>query len=100
MFVELPCLQASQHSPVPRTLDGVSITQPETELVVAADGSIPAAQLARVGLRPGTHLRVVTADAEPDDSTSVEGSLPNLPDLDWAAFERGSELAQQDLADA
>jgi hypothetical protein len=29
------------------------------ELVVAADGSIPAEQIARLGLGPGAHLRVV-----------------------------------------
>jgi hypothetical protein len=29
------------------------------ELVVADDGSIPADQVARLGLRPGSHLRVV-----------------------------------------
>jgi hypothetical protein len=31
----------------------------EYELVVAEDGSIPAEQVARLGLGPGAHLRVV-----------------------------------------
>lgn len=69
----------------------------EKELVVAEDGSIPANQLASLGLRPGTHLRVVAAD-EPSIAPSVlAGSLPDLPDIDWDDFEQASELAQQDL---
>lgn len=79
---------------------GVSAVEPnaEKELVVADDGSIPAEQLARLGLRPGAHLRVVEAVAgEPGE---LEGSLPDLPDLDWEDFERGSELAQRDLSGA
>lgn len=78
----------------------VSAVEPNTEkeLVVADDGSIPAEHLARLGLRPGAHLRVVEAVArEPGE---LEGSLPDLPDLDWEDFERGSELAQRDLSGA
>lgn len=71
----------------------------EKELVVAEDGSIPADQLARLGLRPGAHLRVVEATAS-SESGELEGSLPDLPDLDWADFERGSELARRDLTGA
>lgn len=70
----------------------------ETELVVAEDGSIPADQLARLGLRPGAHLRVLSADARSSASTGLAGSLPNFPDIDWDDFERASELARQDLA--
>lgn len=71
----------------------------EKELVVAEDGSIPADQLARLGLRPGAHLRVVEAPVS-TESDELEGSLPDLPDLDWEDFERGSELARHDLAGA
>lgn len=42
------------------------------ELVVADDGSIPAEQLARLGLRPGAHLRVVETTAEEGDSVDLE----------------------------
>jgi len=70
---------------------------PEKKLVVAEDGSIPAAQLARLGLHPGAHLRVVETDQPSAATSGLAGSLPDLPDLDWAAFERGSELARQDL---
>lgn len=31
-------------------------------------------------------------------ASGLAGSLPDLPDLDWDAFERASELARQDLA--
>jgi hypothetical protein len=66
------------------------------ELVVADDGSIPADQLARLGLRPGTHLRVVeTGPVEP--GAALAGSLPDFPELSWEDFERGSELARHDL---
>jgi len=65
------------------------------ELVVGPDGSIPAAQIARLGLRPGAHLRVV-AEA-PQSQRPFKGSLPDFPELTWEDFERGSELAQSDF---
>jgi hypothetical protein len=71
----------------------------EKELVVADDGSIPADQLERLGLQPGAHLRVVEAPVS-SQFGELEGSLPDLPDLDWEDFERGSELARRDLAGA
>lgn len=80
---------------------GVSAVEPnpENELVVAEDGSIPADQLARLGLGPGVHLRVVEATTHPvSETTGLRGSLPDFPDLDWDAFERASELARRDLA--
>lgn len=61
------------------------------ELVVAADGSIPAAQLKSLGVGPGTHLRVVETPARRTGG-SFAGSLPNLPDLTWEDFERASKL--------
>ncbi len=69
----------------------------EKELVVADDGSIPADQLASLGLRPGAHLRVISTDATVSPS-GLAGSLPDLPDIDWDGFERASEQARQDLA--
>jgi hypothetical protein len=68
-----------------------------TELIVAADGSITADQLARVGVAPGAHLRVVQADLVGSVGT-LAGSLPDFPDLAWEDFEQGSNLAQHDLA--
>ncbi len=69
------------------------------ELVVAPDGSIPADQLARLGVAPGAHLRVVqTAPAGSVDT--VAGSLSDFPDLTWEDFEQASELAQHDLSSA
>ena len=70
----------------------------EKELVVAEDGSIPAAQLSRLGLHPGAHLRVVEATEPAGDTSSLAGSLPDLPDLDWTAFESASDLARRDLS--
>ena len=68
------------------------------ELVVAEDGSIPAAQMARLGLHPGAHLRVVETSEQGGETIGLAGSLPELPDLDWHVFERASELARRDLA--
>jgi hypothetical protein len=69
------------------------------ELVVAEDGSIPAEQIARLGLRPGSHLRVI--ETHPADRAGhLRGSLPDFPDLAWEDFERASELARRDLGSA
>ncbi|MGA9284393.1 MAG: hypothetical protein WBV85_03030 [Solirubrobacteraceae bacterium] len=69
------------------------------ELVVAADGSIPADQLAQLGVAPGAHLRVV--ESPPSRSAhTLAGSLSDFPDLTWEDFERASEVARQDLSAA
>lgn len=72
-------------------LDSVSAASEPAghDLVVAPDGSIPADQLARLGVAPGAHLRVV--------QTSLAGSLPDFPDLTWEEFEHASALAKRDL---
>ena len=40
---------------------------------MAGDGSTPAEQLARLGLRPGAHLRVIEATVEEGDSIELDG---------------------------
>lgn len=69
----------------------------EKELVVAEDGSIPAEQLAGIGLQPGAHLRVVETSQPTQNVAGLVGSMPNLPDVPWEDFERGSDPAQRDL---
>ncbi|MHB1533479.1 MAG: hypothetical protein ACYC1D_02520 [Acidimicrobiales bacterium] len=69
------------------------------ELIVADDGSIPADQVRKLGLGPGTHLRVVEAAPAPAGE-SLGASLPGFPDLSWEDFERGSALAREDAAGA
>lgn len=83
-----------------RTIEAVSATDPIVgkDLVVADDGSIPADQIARHGLRPGALLRVIESGSVAGEPSSLAGSLPDFPDLDWAAFERGSTLARSDLS--
>lgn len=66
------------------------------ELIVGPDGSIPAEQISRLGLNPGAHLRVVS-DTFPEHRQRFGGSLPDLPDLSWEDFERGSDLARSDM---
>jgi hypothetical protein len=68
------------------------------ELVVAEDGSIPADQIARLGLRPGARLRVVQA-RRADHSRRLAGTLPGVPDLAWEDFERASELTRRDISE-
>jgi hypothetical protein len=68
------------------------------ELVVGPDGSIPAAQLRRLGFRPGAHLHVVDSASPTRAVGSIAGSLSHLPDVSWEDFQRASELAQQDLS--
>jgi hypothetical protein len=69
----------------------------EFDLVVAEDGSIPAEQVAALGVPPGTHLRVVatTANRAP---ASIAGRLTSWPDVSWEDFDRASELAKADLS--
>ncbi len=86
-------MMSSYHGPM-SALDPTG----EKELVVSEDGSIPADQLASLGLRPGSHLRVIATDEPSVGASGLAGSLPDLPDLDWDAFERAGELARQDLA--
>jgi hypothetical protein len=66
------------------------------ELVVAEDGSIPAEQIRQLGVRPGTHLRVV-AEVPPQAGGSIAGRLAGWPEVTWEDFERASRLAQADL---
>ena len=68
------------------------------ELVVAPDGSIPADQLKRLGVRPGAHLHVVQSTSPAPAAPSIAGFLSHLPDVSWEDFQRASELAQQDLS--
>lgn len=70
--------------------------QESQELIVAADGSIPAEQVSRLGVPPGTHLRVV-AEQPPEAESSIAGRLTGRPEMSWEDFERASRIAQADL---
>lgn len=74
-------------------------TSREFELVVAEDGSIPAGQIAALGVRPGAHLRVV-ADREEPSGGSIRGRLTDWPDVSWQDFEAASELARADVSES
>jgi hypothetical protein len=56
-------------------------------------------QLERLGLRAGTHVRVVAAVAAvaAEPAARLAGSLPEFPDLNWEDFERATELARRAL---
>ena len=74
------------------------------DLVVGADGSgvIDAAQLARWGVKPGTHLSVVpmTPAASTVRRRSLRGALANASGSapSWADFEAASSAAAQESA--
>ena len=77
--------------------------QPEAlDLVVGADGSgvVDAAQLARLGVTPGTHLAVVPTGvpvAPQRERRSVRGILAHLgPAPSWADLDAASEAAISD----
>ena len=66
------------------------------DVVVAGGGSIPAEQLAALGVHPGSHLRVIPA--EQAVATPVfRGSLKGFPEPSWEDFELASEVARSDL---
>jgi len=68
----------------------------EHEVIVAADGSIPAVELAKLGVRPGQHLRVVVNSA-PGTSGVLRGSLTGYPEPTWEDFEYASAQAREDF---
>lgn len=72
------------------------------DLVVGADGSgvIDAAQLARWGVKPGAHLRVVTPAASTARRRSLRGVLANASGSapSWEDFEVASSAAAQESA--
>jgi hypothetical protein len=68
------------------------------ELVVAEAGSIPAEQIASLGLRPGAHVRVVESERD-RPRHRLEGALPDFPEISWEDFEHASALARSDLRD-
>jgi hypothetical protein len=71
------------------------------DLVVGPDGSgvVDAAQLARWGVKPGAHLRVVPA-ASTVRRRSLRGALANASGSapSWADFEAASSAAAQESA--
>ena len=76
----------------------MSSTDPGFEIVVGADGGIAPRDLARFGVRPGEHLRVVYEATKRPPFRSAAGILVgSVPALSWEDFEAGS---QQAVADA
>lgn len=66
------------------------------EVVVAGDGSIPAERLAALGVRPGSHLRIIVAEP-PAAASGFRGSLKGFPEPSWEDFEHASEVARSDF---
>jgi len=66
------------------------------EVIVADDGSIPAADLARLGVLPGQHLRVVVPPTSFDGGV-LRGSLARYPEPTWDDFELAGLRAREDF---
>ena len=66
------------------------------DVVVAGDGSIPAAQLAALGVRQGSHLRVIPAEPAVA-ALGFRCSLKGFPEPSWDDFEHASEVARSDF---
>lgn len=96
---EVGCVQAGMGDWARLDVVSAASEHPAHDLIVAADGSVPADQLARLGVAPGTHLRVVQSEPGGLAGTPA-GSLSDFPDLTWEDFERASELARHDVSPA
>lgn len=59
-------------TPAPEATEGFHV-------VVAEDGSLPASELARLGLRPGTHLRLVPEPRRPSRAGMAGALAAALP---------------------
>jgi hypothetical protein len=66
------------------------------EVVVGPDGGIAPNELARYGVRPGAHLRLVSESAKTPPFRSAAGILTGAKSLSWDDFVAGSELAAAD----
>lgn len=66
------------------------------EVVVGADGGIAPEDLARHGVRPGAHLRVV-AEVERPPIRPAYGAFRALPGVSWEDFQAASRLAVEDV---
>lgn len=67
-------------------------------VVVADDGSVPAAELARLGVRPGMHLRLVSAGAgQSGDRRTARGILAGTVPVE--AIEAWDRALDEDRAE-
>jgi hypothetical protein len=67
------------------------------EVVVSADGGIAPEDLARHGIRPGAHLRVVPEVERPQIRSTYGLLRGQIPEVSWEDFEEASRLAIQDV---
>jgi len=67
------------------------------EVVVGADGGIAPEELARHGVRPGAHLRIVAQVAPPRIRPAYGALRGRLPEVSWEDFEAASRLAVEDV---
>jgi hypothetical protein len=67
------------------------------EVVVGADGGIAPEELARHGVRPGAHLRIVATIDRPQIRPIYGALRGQVRELSWEDFEAASRLAVEDV---
>lgn len=67
------------------------------EVVVGADGGIAPEELARHGVRPGSHLRVVAQVERPQIRPTYGALRGQVRQVSWEDFEAASRLAVEDV---
>lgn len=67
---------------------------------MGADGGIAPEELARHGVRPGAHLRVVAAVERPEIRPIYGVLRGHVSELSWEDFEAASRLAVEDVEPA
>ncbi|WP_139177053.1 hypothetical protein [Geodermatophilus siccatus] len=70
---------------------------PGFKVVVGADGGIAPEELARHGVRPGAHLRIVAENERPPIRPAYGALRGQLADVSWEDFEAASRLAVADV---
>ena len=70
---------------------------PGFEVVVGADGGIAPEELARHGVRPGAHLRIVAQTERPPIRPAYGVLRGQLPEVSSEDFQAASRLAVEDL---
>ncbi len=73
------------------------IADPGFEVVVGTDGGIAPEELARHGVRPGAHLRIVAQTERPPIRPAYGALRGQLPEVSWEDFEAASRLAVEDV---
>ena len=77
-------------------IEGVSAA-PGFKVVVCADGGVAPEELARHGVRPGAHWRIVGQTERPPIRPAYGALRGQLPEVSWEDLAAASRLAIEDV---